>query len=66
MMRFLDGEGDKAVDIHRMLKEQYRDTSVSLRRVYESYRKFKNGASNLVDTTRSGRPHTVNTPDTNT
>ena len=42
-----------------MLKEVYEDDSVTLKCVYEWFKRFREGHDSLEDADRSGRPATV-------
>jgi len=49
VIRFLSSEGVKPIKIHRRMKVQYGDASLSLQKVYEWTRKFMNGVSSVPD-----------------
>ena len=60
---FLSSEGLKPIEIHRRMKVQYDDASLSLQQVYEWSRKFRNGETSVTDALRSSQAHHVVTPE---
>jgi len=63
VIRFLNSEGVKPIEIHRQMKVQYGDACLSLQQVYEWTRKFMNGISSVTDSPRPGQAHQVVTPE---
>jgi len=63
VIRFLNSEGVKPIEIHRRMKVQYGDACPSLQQVYEWTRKFMNGISSVTDSPRPGQAHQVVTPE---
>ena len=60
VIRFLNSEGVKPIEIHGRMKVQYGDACLSLQQVYEWTRKFINGISSVTgrgdSSTWSGTP----------
>jgi len=63
VIRFLNSEGVKPIEIHRRMKVQYGDACLSLQQVYEWTRKFINGISSVTDSPRPGQAQRVVTPE---
>ena len=63
VIRFLNSEGVKPIEIHRRMKVQYGDACLSLQQVYEWTRKFMNGISSVTDSPRLAQAHRVVTPE---
>ena len=57
VIRFLNSEEVKPIEIHRGMKVQYGDACLSLQQVYEWTRKFMNGISSVTDSPRHGQAH---------
>ena len=55
VMWFLRSEGVKPIEIHRRMKVQYGDASLSQQQVYEWSRKFANGVTSVEDAPRPGQ-----------
>ncbi|UYV76617.1 hypothetical protein LAZ67_14001479 [Cordylochernes scorpioides] len=53
----------KGVETFRMLQTAYRDTVMSRRRVFEWYKRLKDGREETAVNKRSGRPSTSTTPE---
>ena len=58
LLRFLSTEGAKLVEIHHRMLAQYRQSTMSQRKVYESVERFKSGRTRVTDEGRFGRPST--------
>jgi hypothetical protein len=58
VVRFLWVEGVKLVEIHRLMLAEYRQSTVSERKVYEWVERFKSGRRRVTDEGHSGRPLT--------
>jgi len=63
VIRFLCSEGEKPIEIRRLMKVQYGDVCLSLQQVYEWTGKFMNGISSVTDSPRPGQAHRVVTPE---
>jgi len=63
VIRFLNNEVVKPIEIHRRMKVQYGDVCLSLQQVYEWTGKFMNGISSVTDSPRPGQAHRVVTPE---
>jgi len=48
--------GVKPVEIHRRMLSEYRQSTMSQRKVYEWVERFKSGQTRVIDECRSGRP----------
>ena len=48
--------GVKPVEIHRRMLSEYRQSTMSQRKVYEWVERFKSGQTRVIDEYRSGRP----------
>jgi len=59
IIRFLNNEGVKTIEIHRRKEVQFGDACLSLQQVYEWTRKFMNAISSLTDSPRPGQAHRV-------
>jgi len=57
VIRVLNSEGVKPIEIHRRMKFLYGDACLSLQQVYEWTRKFVNGISSVTDSPRPGQAH---------
>jgi hypothetical protein len=57
VIRFLNSERVKPIEIHQRMKVQYGDACLSLQQVYEWTRKFMNGTSSVTDSPRPGQAH---------
>ena len=57
-VRFLWAERVKPVEIHRRMLDQYGQSTVSQRKVYEWEERFKSVRTRVTDEGRSGRPST--------
>jgi len=58
VVRFVWAEGVKPVEIHRRMLDQFGQSTVSQRKVYEWVERFKSGRTRVTDGGRSGRPST--------
>jgi len=58
VVRFLWAEGAKPVEIHRRLLDQYGQSIMSQRKVYEWVEGLKSSRTRVTDEGRSGRPST--------
>ena len=54
VIRFLNSEGVKPIEIHRRMNVQYGDACLSLQQVYEWTRKSMKGISSVTDCPRPG------------
>jgi len=63
VVRFLWAEGVRPVEIHRRMLAQYRQSTMSQRKVYEWMERFKSGRTRVTDEGRTGRPSTSRTQD---
>ena len=63
VIRFLNIEGVKPIEIHRRMKVKYGDPCLSLQQVYEWSRKFMNGIGSVTGSPRPGSAHRVVTPE---
>ncbi|UYV78689.1 hypothetical protein LAZ67_16002394 [Cordylochernes scorpioides] len=62
-IKFCVKNGFKEAEIFWMLQTAYGDTVMSRRRVFEWYKRFKEGREETADNERSGRPSTSTTPE---
>ncbi|UYV66214.1 hypothetical protein LAZ67_4000801 [Cordylochernes scorpioides] len=62
-IKFFVKNGFKGAEIFRMLQTAYGDAVMSRRRVFEWYKRFKEGREETADNERSGRPSTSTTPE---
>lgn len=62
-LKFLVRLGKSPSDALRMLQEVYGDEAMSRSRVFEWYKRFKEGREDVEDDSRSGRPSTSRTAD---
>ncbi|UYV80341.1 hypothetical protein LAZ67_18002535 [Cordylochernes scorpioides] len=62
-IKFCVKNGFKGAEIFWMLKTAYGDAVMSRRRVFEWYKRFKEGREETADNERSGRPSTSTTPE---
>ena len=53
----------KPIEVHRQMKVQYGDACLSLQKVYEWSRKFRNGVTSLTDAPHPDQAHHVVTPE---
>ena len=53
---FLHSEGTKPAEIIRRMQQQYGESCLSERKIYEWLNRFKNGRVSICDEERSGRP----------
>ena len=58
VVHFLWAEGAKPVEIHRRMLAQYRQYTMSQRKVYKWVEGFKSGRTRVTDEGHSGRPST--------
>jgi len=59
IVQFLWAEGVKPVEIHHRMLDQYGQSTMSQRKVYEWVERFKSGRISVTDEGRSGRPSTL-------
>jgi len=57
-VRFLWAEGQKPVEIHRLMLFQYGQSTMSQRKFYEWEERFISGRTRVTDESLSGRPST--------
>ncbi|UYV63251.1 hypothetical protein LAZ67_2003555 [Cordylochernes scorpioides] len=62
-IKFCVKNGFKGAEIFCMLQTAYGDAVMSRRRVFEWYKRFKEGREETADNERSGRPSTSTTPE---
>ncbi|UYV60523.1 hypothetical protein LAZ67_1001409 [Cordylochernes scorpioides] len=62
-IKFCVKNGFKSAEIFWMLQTAYGDAVMSRRRVFEWYKRFKEGREETADNERSGRPSTSTTPE---
>ncbi|UYV68990.1 CLCN3 [Cordylochernes scorpioides] len=62
-IKFCVKNGFKGAEIFWMLQTAYGDAIMSQRRVFEWYKRFKEGREETADNERSGRPSTSTTPE---
>ncbi|UYV81051.1 hypothetical protein LAZ67_19002654 [Cordylochernes scorpioides] len=62
-IKFCVKNGFKEAEIFWMLQTAYGDAIMSRRRVFEWYKRFKEGREETADNERSGRPSTSTTPE---
>ncbi|UYV68503.1 hypothetical protein LAZ67_5004528 [Cordylochernes scorpioides] len=62
-IKFCLKNGFKGAEIFWMLQTAYGDAVMSRRRVFEWYKRFKEGREETADNERSGRPSTSTTPE---
>ncbi|UYV61900.1 hypothetical protein LAZ67_1007019 [Cordylochernes scorpioides] len=62
-IKFCVKNGFKGAEIFWMLQTAYGDAVLSRRRVFEWYKRFKEGREETADNERSGRPSTSTTPE---
>ncbi|UYV82467.1 hypothetical protein LAZ67_21002317 [Cordylochernes scorpioides] len=62
-IKFCVKNGFKGAEIFWMLQTAYGDAVMSRRRVFEWYKRFKEGREETADNERSGRPFTSTTPE---
>ncbi|UYV75148.1 hypothetical protein LAZ67_12002653 [Cordylochernes scorpioides] len=62
-IKFCVKNGFKGAEIFWMLQTAYRDAVMSRRRVFEWYKRFKEGWEETADNERSGRPFTSTMPE---
>ena len=55
--------GKSAKETHEMLITVYEERAVTLKCVYEWFKRFREGRDTIEDAPRSGRPATARTPD---
>jgi len=58
VVRFVWAERVKPVEIHRRMLAQYRQSTISQRKVYGWVKRFKSGRTRVTDEGRSVRPST--------
>jgi hypothetical protein len=63
VIRFLNAEGDKPVEIYTRMLAKYGASCMSKTQVYEWVQKFKNGVQSVEDSPRPGQARRVVTPE---
>jgi hypothetical protein len=58
VIRFVSAEGVPGAEIHQRPSEQYGNSALPQRSVYEWIAMFKNGRTSVTNDERSGRPST--------